>query len=128
MIVFGSSFSFYLSTENEYFVWIYNVNPRTFLLNKIKTALLFSSALAIPILVLLSFFFQQNIELLLLFFIIGWGWVICAIVTKYSSYPNEINIPNGILLALCLGLPPMLLILTPIFFYQSEKRLKNLLK
>jgi hypothetical protein len=54
MIVFGSSFSFYLSTENEYFVWIYNVNPRTFLLNKIKTALLFSSALAIPILVLLS--------------------------------------------------------------------------
>jgi hypothetical protein len=128
MIVFASSLSFYLSTENEYFVWNYNVNPRNFLLNKIKTALLFSSALAIPIVVLLSFYFQQNIELLFLFFIIGWGWVICAIVTKYSSYPNEINIPNGILLALCLGLPPMLLILTPILFYQSEKRLKNLLK
>jgi hypothetical protein len=128
LIVFGSSLSFYLATENEYFVWNYNVNPRNFLLNKIKTALLFSSALAIPIVVLLSFHFQQNIELLFLFFIIGWGWVICAIVTKYSSYPNEINIPNGILLALCLGLPPMLLILTPILFYQSEKRLKNLLK
>lgn len=128
MIVFGSSLSFYLSTENEYFVWNYSLNSRNFLLNKIKTALLYSSALAIPIVVLLSFYFQQSIGLLLIFLLIGWGWVICAIVTKYSSYPNEINIPNGILLALCLTLPPMLIILTPILFYKAEKRLKNILK
>ena len=128
MIVFGSSLSFYLTTENEYFVWIYNFNPSNFLINKIKTALLFSSALAIPIMVLLSFNFQQSIGLLFIFLVIGWGWVICAIVTKYSSYPNDINIPNGILLAFCLGLPPMLVILIPILFYKAEKRLKNILK
>jgi hypothetical protein len=128
MIVFGSSLSFYLSTENKYFVWNYSLNSRNFLLNKIRTALLYSSALAIPIVVLLSFYFQQSIGLLFIFLLIGWGWVICAIVTKYSSYPNEINIPNGILLALCLTLPPMLIILTPILFYKAEKRLKNILK
>ncbi len=128
MIVFGSSFSFYLSTENEYFVWSYNLNPRNFLINKIKTALLYSAALTIPIVILLSFYFQQNIGLLFIFLLIGWGWVICGIVTKYSSYPNEINIPNGILLALCLTLPPMLVILTPILFYKAEKRLENILK
>jgi hypothetical protein len=128
IIVFGSSLSFYLSTENEYFVWNYSLNPRNFLLNKIRTALLYSSALAIPIVVLLSFYFQQNIGLLSILLLIGWSWVICAIVTKYSSYPNEINIPNGILLALCLALPPMLIILTPILFYKAEKRLKTTLK
>ena len=128
MIVFGSSLSFYLATENEYYVWSYSLNPRNFLINKIKTALLYSSALAIPIVVLLSFYFQQSIGFLFIFLLIGWGWVICAIVTKYSSYPNEINIPNGILLALCLSLPPMLIILTPILFYKAEKRLKNILK
>ena len=128
MIVFGSSLSFYLTTENEYFVWIYSVNPSNFLIKKIKTALLFSSALAIPILVLLSIYFQQSIGLLLIFLMIGWGWVTCAIVTKYSSYPNDINIPNGILLAFCLALPPMLVILTPILFYMATQRLKNILK
>lgn len=126
MIVFGTSLSFYLTTENEYFVWNYSVNPRAFLMNKIKTALLFSSALAMPIVVLLAIHFQQSIELLFILLIIGWGWVLCTIVTKYSSYPNDINIPNGILLAL--GLPPMLIILTPILFYKSQKRLKNILK
>jgi hypothetical protein len=128
IIVFGASLSFYLSTENEYFVWNYSLNPRNFLLNKIKTALLYSSGLAIPIVVLLSFHFQQNIGLLFIFLLIGWGWIICSMVTKYSSYPNEINIPNGLLLGLCLTLPPILIILTPILFYKAEKRLKTTLK
>lgn len=128
MIVFGLSLSFYLSLENEYFVWNYSTNPRNFLLNKIKTALLYSAALAIPIVVLLSFYFQQSIDLLFIFLLIGWGWIICAIVSKYSSYPNKINIPNGLLLVLCLMQPPILIILTPILFYKAEKRLKNVLK
>ncbi len=128
MLVFGSSLSFYLTTENEYFVWNYCLSPRAFLVQKIKTALLFSSAIAIPILALLSFYFGENIGVLFAFLLMGWLWIICAIVTKYSSYPNEINIPNGLLFALCLSLPPMLVILTPILFIKSEKRLKYLLK
>ena len=128
IIVFGASLSFYLSTENEYFVWNYSLNPRNFLLNKIRTALLYSSGLAIPIVVLLSFYFQQNIGLLFIFLLIGWGWIICSMVIKYSSYPNEINFPNGLLLGLCLTLPPILIILTPILFYKAEKRLKTTLK
>jgi hypothetical protein len=128
MLVFGSSLSFYLTTENEYFVWNYRVSPRAFLLYKIQTALLHSSVLAIPILALLSCYFPQNMSLLFAFLLIGWLWIICAIVTKYSAYPNEINIPNGLLLAFCLSLPPVLIILTPILFYKSENRLKYLLK
>jgi hypothetical protein len=128
MLVFGSSLSFYLTTENEYFVWNYCLSPRAFLVQKIKTALLFSSAIAIPILALLSFYFGENIGVLFAFLLMGWLWIICAIVTKYSAYPNEINIPNGLLFALCLSLPPMLVILTPILFIKSEKRLKYLLK
>jgi hypothetical protein len=128
MLIFGSSLSFYLTTENEYFVWVYRLKPIAFLLHKINTALMYSSALAFPIVAFLSFSFHQNIGLLFAFLLIGWLWIICAIVTKYSSYPKEINIPNGLLFAFCLGLPPMLIILTPILFFKSEKRLKYLLK
>ncbi|MEI7587749.1 ABC transporter permease, partial [Runella sp.] len=39
--------SHYISPENEYFVWIYAANPKSFLRKKIGTALLYSSILSI---------------------------------------------------------------------------------
>ena len=128
IIVFATSLSFYLTPETEYFVWTYSMNARNFLFSKMKTAILFSSTLVLPIVILLSIFFQENVGILLLFLLIGWGFLIFTIVTKYSSYPNEINIPQSLLLALCIGLPPMLIILIPIMFLKAENRLKRLLK
>jgi hypothetical protein len=128
IIVFATSVGFYLNPENEYFVWIYGMNPKKFLFSKMKTAILFSSTLVLPIVILLSVIFPQNIGFLFLFISFGWAFLVCTIVTKYSSYPNEINIPKGLLLGLCVGLPPMLVILIPSMFLKAENRLKKLLK
>jgi hypothetical protein len=128
IIVFATSVGFYLNPENEYFVWIYSMNPKKFLFSKMKTAIFFSSTLVLPILILLSIIFPQNIGLLFLFISFGWAFLVCTIVAKYSSYPNEITIPQSFLLALCIGLPPMLLILIPYLFLKAETRLKKILK
>jgi len=128
IIVILSTLSYYTKPENEYYVWIYNVNAKKFLINKIKLALLFSTSLALPIAIILAVFFDGNIGLLLLFFIVGWAFLISVIVTKYSAYPNEMNITQGILLALCIWFPPILVVLIPYLFKKAENRLSSLLK
>lgn len=128
LLVFATTLSYYTKPENEYYVWTFSHNPRQFLFSKIKTAILFCSLLALPIALILSIFFYQNIGLILLFFIVGWTFLIAIIVTKYSAYPDEMNIPQGILLAICLWFPPMLIVLIPYLFQKSEKQLSSLLK
>ncbi|MEZ4799744.1 MAG: ABC transporter permease [Flavobacteriales bacterium] len=128
LLVFATTLSFYSKPENEYYVWIYHLNPKQFLLSKIKTAVLFSSSLALPIALVLSFYFYQNIGFVWLFFIVGWAFLIAIIVSKYSAYPHEMNIPQGILLAVSLWFPPILIILIPHLFRKAENKLSSLLK
>jgi hypothetical protein len=128
LLVFATTLSYYTKPENEFYVWAYNHTPRQFLFSKIKTAILFSSSIALPIALLLSFFFYQNIGLLLLLFLVGWLFLTAIIVVKYSVFPDEMNIPQAVLLALCLWFPPILLLLIPYLFRKSETRLSSLLK
>jgi len=128
LLVFATTLSYYTKPENEYYVWAYNVNAKEFLFSKIKTAILFSASLALPIAIVLAICFHQNVGILLLFFLVGWAFLICVIVSKYSSYPDEMNITQGISLALCIWFPPILIVLIPYLFKKSENRLRSLLK
>ncbi len=128
LLVFATTLSYYTKPENEYYVWIYNVNAKEFLFSKIKTAILFSTSLALSIAIVIAIFYPQNIGILLLFFLVGWTFLISVIVSKYSAYPDEMNITQGILLALCIWFPPILVILIPYLFKKSENRLSSLLK
>lgn len=128
LLVFATTLSYYSMPENEYYVWIHNLKPKAFLFSKIKTALLFSSSIALPIAIILAIFNPQYIGLLSLFFLIGWAFLISVIVSKYAAYPDEMNITQGIFLALCIWFPPILIVLIPYLFKQSENRLVGLLK
>lgn len=128
LLVFTTTLSYYTKSENEYYVWTYNVNAREFLFSKIKTAILFSTSLALPIAIVIATFYPQNIGILSLFFLVGWAFLISVIVSKYSVFPNEINIMQGFLLALCIWFPPMLIVLIPYLFKKSENQLSSLLK
>ncbi|MBB6005427.1 ABC transporter permease [Arcicella rosea] len=128
LLVFATTLSYYSKPENEYYVWTYNVKPKEFLFNKIITAIHFSSSLAFPIAIVISMFHPEYIGILSLFFLIGWGFLINVILSKYSAYPDEMNITQGILLALCIWFPPILVILIPYLFKKSENRLSSLLK
>lgn len=128
LLVFSTTLSYYTKPENEYYVWTYNVNAKEFLFSKIKTAILFSASLVLPIVIVIAIFYPQNIGIISLFFFAGFAFLISVIVSKYAAYPDEMNITQGILLALCIGFPPILVVLIPYLFEKSENRLSSLLK
>lgn len=128
LLVFVVYFSYYFKPEEEYFVWSFDANPKSFLLYKIKTALMQSTYFVLPIALTLSYFYLSEILLVLLFLIIGYTFLIFFIVAKYSTYPDEIGIVQGIILAFSIFFPPILLIIIPLLFNQSQKRLNYLLQ
>lgn len=120
--------NFYAKPENEFYVWSYSLNARQFLFEKLKTALLFSTVLSLPTVLILGISFSQNIHILLLFLAFGYISLMAMIVTKYSAYPQEINLNQGFLLAIGIISPPLLIVMIPYFFMRSTKRLRHLLK
>ena len=126
-LVFITILGYYLKPENEYFVWSFNCTPVKFLLEKIKTALLFSFSLCLPVLILLSVFYFEHIGILLACTFLGILYLITLILAKYSAYPEEIGIMQAIFFAFGL-FPPMLIVVIPLFASQSVNKLKEFLK
>lgn len=128
MFCFVFMMNFYTRPENEYYVWSYCLNARQFLFEKMKTALLFSTILVFPLILILGISFPQNLCILLLFLLLGYFSLVTMIVAKYSAYPSEINLYQAVWLAIGIFSPPLLIIIIPALFIQSTKRLKHLLK
>jgi hypothetical protein len=120
--------SFFIQTENEFYVWIFNKSPEKFILMKIKDAIINSSILSAPLLFILGFFFRE--EILLLSGIWAFSFIVYSviIVAKYSSYPEKIGIMQGVILVLTIQLPPLILLTLPYFYFKSLKNLKLLLQ
>jgi hypothetical protein len=128
LLIFLISVSYYIKPENEYFVWSYSVSPSKFIFQKIKTASLYCTFLVSPIILCLIGFYPQNAILTLLFTGLGFVFLWTTILIKYSAYPREMNLSEGILIALCVNFPPLLLALIPFFYFKAINKLKVLLK
>ncbi|MDR0430365.1 MAG: hypothetical protein LBH58_07825 [Tannerellaceae bacterium] len=126
-LVFLITLSYYLKSENEYFVWSFSCTPVKFLFEKIKTALLFSFSLCLPVLIPLSVFYFEHIGILLACTFLGILYLTTLILAKYSAYPEEIGIMQAIFFAIGL-FPPMLIVVIPLFATQSVNKLKAFLK
>jgi hypothetical protein len=128
MLLIGiTCFSYYSKVENIYFVWNYNLSSKEFLLEKTKTCLTYFSLLSLPIIITLSIYFFNEIEILIVFFLLCYTYLTTIIFAKYSSFPNNMHLPQGILFALSFMFPPMLLIIIPLFYSQSIKKLNIVL-
>lgn len=128
VLVFSTLLSYYTKPENEYYVWTHSLKPKAFLFSKIKTALLYSSSIALPIAIILAIFNPEKIGILSLSWLVCWGFLISIIVSKYAAYPDEMNITQGVFLSLCIWFPPILIVVIPYLFKKSENRLSGLLK
>lgn len=127
LLVFLVSLSFYHKPEQEYYVWIYAETSKVFLKNKVFNASKNATLTAAPIIISLLVFYPYEFELILIFFLIGLLFLWTVILAKYSAYPDEMNIPEGILIALSLYFPPLLLATIPFFYSKSMNKLKYLL-
>jgi len=128
MLLIGiTCFSYYSKIENDYFVWNYNLSPKEFLFEKTKTCLINFSLLNLPITLTLGSVFFNQIDILIVFILLCYVYLSTMIFAKYSSFPNEMNMSQGILIGLSLMFPPILLILIPLFYSQSIKKLNIIL-
>lgn len=122
------SISFYFNMEDKFYVWIYNKSPKEFLLEKIKNAMLQSTILNLPMLVLLIFCFPQMWYFYALIFILAYFYLALSIVGKYAYYPSEISFVQILALLICFIFPPFLLIVFPYFYSLAIKKLSYILK
>lgn len=128
LLIFMIAMTYYSAPENEYFVWTHALSPKQFIFSKIKTGTKYVSYLALPTTVILVGFNPGNIELILMFTLVGYAFLWTIILAKYSVYPNEIGIQEGILIAFCTPVPPLLLPLMLYFYSKSIKTLNTILK
>ncbi len=125
--VFLIIFSYYIRPEPEYYIWSHELTAKQFIAEKIKTGLLFSLLLCMPVLAALLGFYFSHAWLILLCMLAGYVYLTVIILAKYSAYPDEMNLPQAFLIAFSVSFPPLLLFVIPYLFQQSVKRLQKLL-
>jgi hypothetical protein len=127
LLVFLISLTFYSKPESRFYVWVYKVSARQFLFHKIRTALLHSSILALPVTISLLAVYKEFWWAILAVQVLGYLYLSCVMLAKYLNFPEEINLPQSIMLGIGLGIPPFLLWLIPFFYAKSLKKLKEVL-
>jgi hypothetical protein len=103
------------------------MSPGRFLISKTNTAFLYSTILTIPAAVVLVIFFPGESLVISGFLLLGYIYLATVILAKYSSFPNQISLPQFVMLGLSVWFPPLLIAVIPFFYMQSVKRLKEIL-
>lgn len=124
LLVFIVTLTYYLKPEAPFYIWIFHFKPHRFLWEKAKTAFIQSTILILPILLSVSFFYPDQIRSTLLITFTGYAFLMTIILAKYAAYPHEINLPDGIPIAISVYFPPLLLAVIPYFYFRSIRKLK----
>jgi hypothetical protein len=128
VLVLLTVMTYYCVIETDIYVWSYRLSARKFLLEKIKIAFQFSTALTIPIVLLLGIRFYEDVYLPIMVQFFGYIVLMTIVLSKYSSYPKPMSLPQAVLLSTTIYFPPILLALVPYFYLKSIERLKEYLK
>ena len=122
-----SSTVYYQYPETEYFVWIHNMDSKTFIIHKIKIAIGYTLLIVTPMLILVVFMWPSYALWTILGVLSALMFLATAIVAKYTMYPQFFNLPLVLVMSLGFVAPPLLLILFPILFNKAVKNLKPIL-
>ncbi|MCC6726896.1 MAG: ABC transporter permease [Saprospiraceae bacterium] len=127
LVVFVVCLTYYGELEADYYIWVHSQKSKSFLWHKIKTALLYSSLLSLPITGVLCGFYPQFFHIILAVQLLGYSYLSCFILAKYAAFPHPISLPQSILFAVCFAMPPLLLLVIPYFYRQSTQKLTCIL-
>ena len=120
--------SFYSNPENEFFVWIYSTPSKRFLFQKIKIAFCYSLFLSAPVLIALVISYPQKWWIILALQLIGFLVICVSLLGKYAAYPSEFNLTQAIGVGFSILFPPLIVLILPIFYLLSLKKINPLLK
>ncbi|OFZ23493.1 MAG: hypothetical protein A3D92_01595 [Bacteroidetes bacterium RIFCSPHIGHO2_02_FULL_44_7] len=121
------SATYFSIAEPVYYVWIYNRGPRHFLYYKLRMILLYSILPGLPLALSLFVFFPTMYWLTLIALLTGVSYIIIFMLAKYASYPYEMSITDGFIVAVCIFFPPFILLALPYFYIRSIKTLSKIL-
>lgn len=119
--------SYYAKVERHYLVWNFNVSPKAFLFEKIKIGFAYFTFLSVPIVLALGISFFSKIDILLVFFLFCYAYLSAIVFAKYASFPNKIDMQQGIFIALSIVYPYTMVIIIPFLYVQAIKKLKPIL-
>jgi len=126
--VFLMALSYYSKPEEPFFVWMFNLSVNAFLFKKIKTAIIHSMILALPIAITLTVLYLEKWWAILGILLIGVLYLITIILAKYAAFPNEMSVPQGLILVFGIGLPPFLIFAIPYFYKKAKQQLVVILE
>ncbi|CAG5079200.1 hypothetical protein [Parvicella tangerina] len=120
-------FGYFGKVEPLEYVWIHSKTPKQFLMTKIKEGILGSSFIIVPIaLVFIAVDFSVWYFPVVIY-LLGLINLINLILASYISFPDEMSLPNGILIAITFMLPPLALIGLGYFYTKASQNLKLIL-
>jgi len=118
---------FYSKNEPAFYLWIYDATPLKFLKKKVISAIICSTIIAaIPAFAVVSFY-PENWWVILLIIALGPLYLVATILAKYAYYPSEVNIVAALGIGASIFIPPLLLVVIPIFFAKSADNLSRYL-
>jgi hypothetical protein len=118
---------FYMNgSEPHIYVWIHSKTPKQFLNHKLKTGLIQSLFLSLPILIIMSILNPGFLWINLTVFVLGLLYLITAILFKYAYYPSMTMVQEMGFVA-CLFTPPILLVAIPLLYIKATKNLNTYL-
>jgi hypothetical protein len=116
---------YYTWQEPIIYVWYHRGTPINFLQRKAVEAWMHATVGVIPLVAALVFVFPEKGIIVLLALLLGYVLVGTMLLAKYAAYPASIGLKQGILIALGLY-PPILLLLVAIYFYRVAKKQLNI--
>ncbi len=126
--VFFLMMSFQAKPEPLHYAWIFSDSAKAFILRKLKYSAICASLLALPTLIALCIFFPERTFVSFGVFTAGQIFLLSMVLAKYSAYPNEMSVPQGLLYALSLWFPPMLAVVCVLFYRKAKRNLKPILE
>lgn len=123
IIVYG----YYSLSEPYEYIWIYSLNATEFLRLQLTKGIINTMLMTLPIVLVFFFLDIQKWYLPLVILTLGVLNLVNIICSRYRDFPNEVSIPNGIIVALSLMVPPVLIITIPYFYLKARDNLKEIL-
>lgn len=119
--------SFYNKPDNKYLVWIHKHQPKSFLFHKLKIAFRHFSWLNIPVVLTLCIYQPNAYYMIIISLILCYLFLSLIVLAKYAAFPEDINMAQGILLAISIAFPPFTLVLIFHFYKKAIHQLTPVL-
>ena len=124
LVIYLVVLTYYRFAEPLFFVWIHSDGSVGFLRRKLRTAISLSTSIALLPALVLVVTFPSDSWLVVVAILIGIGYAMTGILSKYAYYPSELPIAPGLVISLSILIPPLMLITLPVLYKRAVRTLR----